>query len=225
MNAEFLGMIRIPTWESIMIRTLLAITGLTLLWVLSGATSAQPKEPTLPDGGWPKQVTGRGETEESARAVALKEAVREVIALMKQQNPPLTAFVPNEAYVSTHVLKGTGRPGKEIEIDVVEKGQKIIFKEWVLVFRADDWWKDIVLRDREADRQNRAALRELRAIDRQAFLARLLFGIGVVLVSGFGYVQLDRYTHHRHTTWLRVASVGLVSLVLAVYWLVFQVPH
>ena len=68
---------------------------------------------------------------------------------------------------------------------------------------------------------------DLKSTDRaqaEAFLARLLFGIGVVLVSGFGYVQLDRYTHHRHTTWLRVAGVGLVSLVLAAYWMIFQAP-
>jgi hypothetical protein len=198
-----------------MVRTILAIFFVTLLWAFNSATSAQPKQPVLPKEGWPKSVTARGETEDKAREVALRDAVELVKKLMRLQDPPLKSFVLTEDYVSANLI-ATEQRGK----DIVIEGFDNAFKEWTLTFRSDhgEWWKELVKKDREAERILRAQDRALQAEERQALGARVLFGLSCLLLVGVAYVRVDRVTRHRHTPWLRLASVGAAGIAVAGWW-------
>jgi hypothetical protein len=94
-----------------------------------------------------------------------------------------------------------------------------VFKSWVLTFRSDvDWGKDLVRRDYEAARKQRAD-------ERQKVGALVIIGLAFLLLVGFSYVQLDEYTQRRYTTWLRVAGVGVgTTLIAAWWWVFFQAP-
>jgi len=128
------------------------------------------------------------------------------------------AFVVTEDYVRTRLLDSkSGEPGKDekIQLNDVEH----VFKAWVLTFRTNnEWWKDIVRRDQEAQRK-------LRADERQTLGSHIVIGLAFLLLAGYGYVRLDEYTQRRYTTWLRVAGIGVAATVIAGWWWVyFQAP-
>src|SRR4051812_12338914 len=101
---------------TIMVRIFLGIASLMLIWTFNGPTSAQSKEPTLPENRRPRQVKGVGETEENARQDALKQAVTTIKALMHENEPELKSFVVTPEYVQKHLLVDKGRAGDEIAI-------------------------------------------------------------------------------------------------------------
>jgi hypothetical protein len=206
-----------------MIRSLLAIAGLMLLWVHSGPICANSRNPILPKSGWPRTVTALGETEEKAREIAFREAAKTITALMRMQDPPMTSFVVTEDFLRDHVVENNGRPGKEVELELADK-KKFTFKEWTLTFRTDhqEWWNSLVSEDQAAEQHLRAEARKSHALARQALAARIAFGLAILLIASVGYVRLDRYTHYRYTTWLRVAGVGVASLVIAGCWMILQ---
>jgi hypothetical protein len=199
-------------------RMLLGIAGLMLMLLAGCAGRAQPKEIARPDGRWPRSVTGRGETVELAKKDALREAVKTISIAMKLHDPPLQAFVVTDDYVRTRLLDSkSGEPGKDVKIQL--PGGDADFKAWVLTFRTDnEWWKDIVRRDQEAQRK-------LRADERQTLGSHIVIGLAFLLLAGYGYVRLDEYTQRRYTTWLRVVGIGVATTVIAGWWWVcFQAP-
>lgn len=183
-----------------MTRIILTIVSLLLLWIFVSPSTGQPKELNIPDAGSLKSVTGVGATEAKAKEFARKNAAKEVKALMIKND--LTAFEPTEDFVVTHLLDGPGIAGKEMNFDDLK------LQEWIVHFRTN-WWQEVERQDN--------------ALTRRGFATRLLTGLVVVLLSGFGYLRLDRYTNYRYTTWLRVAGVGLVSVVLAAFWWIVQI--
>jgi hypothetical protein len=202
-----------------MVRILLGIGCLLLLWAaLVGPSGAQPREPALPKSGWPlPPVTGRAEDVETAKEVAAREAVRLVTELMRQQHPPLHSFVVSEDYLRQNLL-GEGKPGKITEIELPNQPKKI-YMEWIWTFRNDPKkWGDLVRQDQRAERQAQAEQRKVQKGHRQDLLQRIIFGLSLLLMAGFGYVRLNEYTQRRYTAWLRVSGVFVASLALAGWW-------
>ncbi len=180
-------------------RILLGIAGLTMLWFFCGTSSAQPM-PLVPRRS---SVTGHGETVDSAKKDAVNKAIEYVSTAASSQS-----FVITEEYLRKNVLVDAGTPGKDVQVDNIRDP----FKAWVLTFRTDtNWWSEIANRDHEAQRK-------LRADDRQKVGSLVVIGLAFLLLVGFGYVRLDEYTQRRYTTWLRLASVGVASTVVAGWW-------
>ena len=189
-------------------RMLLGFAGLTLMWFACNPSSAQPKDaPPLP-----RSVTGHGETLETAKKAAIAKAVQEIKETMKRSE--MTSFAITEDYVRTNLVD-SGMPGKDFKVDNIADP----FKAWILTFRTDtDWWHELERRDQEAGRKTRAE-------HRQSLGSRLIIGLALVLLAGFGYVRLDEYTKRRYTTWLRVAGLGVATTALAGWWwIVVQAP-
>lgn len=197
-------------------RMIMGIATLIGAWFVCGSLGAQPKEPTLPEGQWPKSVKGLGANEKKAQEISYREAATHINKLMRLQDPPLDAFTVNEEYVKKHLLVDEGSPGEDVKVKLhPEDKDEQVFKQWILTFKTDyNWWKDIV-------RHNQDAERKLRADGRHTLAARVMIGLAVLLLAGFAYVQLDEYTHRRYTTWLRVAGVGVATSVVAAWWYVF----
>jgi hypothetical protein len=193
-------------------RGLLGIASLMLMGLAGCSGSAPPREARLPSraaalpkGDLPRSVTGHGVTVEAAKKAAINKAV-EVISHLMTSNE-LKSFKLTEDYVRKNVLVG-GEPGKDLQVEnIVEP-----FKAWVVNFHPDnDWWKDIVRRDQEAQRK-------LRADERQTLGSHVVIGLAFLLLAGYGYVRLDEYTQRRYTTWLRVAGIGVAATVIAGWW-------
>jgi hypothetical protein len=190
---------------------LLAITALTMLWLVYGTSSALPREEAAPKGLLPRSITGMGETLEVAQKDAIREAVKQVSVAMQLHNPPLQSFKVNEDYVRTLLDLNSGHEGDNEKLKIGEHA----FKAWVIDFRTDkNLWNDIVRKDQEAARHARAE-------ERQKVGSLIIVGLGLLLLVGFGYVQLDEYTQRRYTTWLRLAGVGVASTLIAGWWVVF----
>jgi hypothetical protein len=193
-----------------MTKILLCFASLSFLWVCCGPINAQAKRLEPEVGKLPREAIGFGETEEKAKAMALKDAVERVKLLMGMQKPPLESFVVTEEYARN--LVETGHPGKAVENPAFPEP----LKQWVIPFRTDnDWWTDLVHRDHDAQRKARADLR-------YTWSARVMLGLGVLLLAGVGYIRLDDYTQRRYTAWLRLAGIGVATSVAAGWWYVFQ---
>ena len=172
-----------------MMRIFSAIVCLLGLWVFSGTISAQPKDVIKPKVGLPSQIPGVGETEDKAKDVAVREAVKEV-------NTKLQKFTVDDDYVRKHMLADEGRAGEDLKIENIDGP----FKSWIVRFR-DNAWSD--------------AFRQDRATGRESIAGSIMFGIAILLLIGFGYLRLDEYTHYRYTAWLRAAGSGVIALILA----------
>jgi hypothetical protein len=193
-----------------MTKILLAMASLSFLWVCCSPINAQGKHLEPEIGKLPRDVMGVSDTAEKAKSAALLVAVREVNKLMAMQKPPLDHFHVDEEYARKHLVE-TGHGG-EGDKDLFEKAQKT----WTLPFRTDtDWWSELVHRDHEAQRRARAD-------ERHTWSARVMLGLAVLLLAGFGYVRLDEYTQRRYTTWLRIAGIGIATSVAVGWWYVFQ---
>jgi hypothetical protein len=179
-----------------MMRIFSAIVCLTGLWAFSGSTCAQPNEPIKAKVAMPSEVPGLGETEEKAKEVALREAVKTV-------NESLKHDTVDEHYVRKHMLVDEGHAGEDLKIANLDDP----FKSWIVTFRPNAW--------NEVIRKDRSALRE-------SIAGAGIFGITILLLVGVGYVRLDEYTHHRYTAWLRAAGSGLLALILAVSYFFVQ---
>jgi hypothetical protein len=193
-----------------MTKILLCFASLSFLWVCCGPINAQAKRLEPEVGKLPTEATGFGETEAIAKAQALKDAVKRVTLLMGMQKPPLESFIVDEDYARK--LVEPGQRGKDHEDPIFKEP----LKQWVMPFRTDnDWWTDVVYHDHEAQRKARAD-------QRHTWTARVMLGLAVLFLAGFGYVRLDEYTQRRYTTWLRVAGLGVATTVAAGWWYVFQ---
>jgi hypothetical protein len=194
-------------------RLLWGLAGLTLIWSLCGPLGAQPKDVKLLKGGLPTQFVGRGENGDSAKNVVAHEAVVEVTGLMEKNG--LRSFKIDEKYVRDHLLDNdSGDWDKDVLLDLNDGKGERPFKRWIVPARTDNWWKEIVRRDRVAERA-------LVAEKRQTWTYRAMIGLAVLLFAGFGYVRFDEYTHRRYTTLLRVLGVGVATSVVAGWWWAF----
>lgn len=194
-------------------RMLLAISGLMVMWICCGTSSAQPKGSQLGKGALPHSATGHGETVDAAKKAALSKAVAEVADLMALNQ--LKSFKITEEYVRKHLLVDTGNQGKDFAVENIAEP----FKAWVLNFRTDtDWWKDIARHDQDAERKLRGEYRQMQG-------SRTIITLGLLLFAGFGYVRLDEFTHRRYTAWLRLAGLSVATTIVAGWlWVFSQAP-
>ena len=181
-------------------RFLLAISSLAILWAMCGKTCAQPKQAPA-KVALTREVVGVGATMETAKKNAVHEAAKTADGLCKLHNSMLQPFEVTDDYVRRTLLVGSGRAGEDVTLEIDQ--HEHVFKQWVVTLRPD-------------------LERFLRAEERQKITYFVMFGLSLLLLAGYGYVRLDDYTKRRYTTWLRVASVGVMSLVLAGWWMVFQ---
>jgi hypothetical protein len=189
---------------------ILAIAGLTMLWFFCGTSNAVPKEAAAQAKGMlPRSIKGMGANLESAKKDAINEASKQIQSAMQLHDPPLESLKVTPDYVRSLLDQQSGHEGDEFK-----EGDQV-FKSWILNFRTDkDLWSDVVRSDHEAQRK-------LRAEERQKTGSLVIIGLALVLLVGYGYVQLDEYTHRRYTTWLRVGGVGAATAALTSWWFIF----
>ncbi len=200
-----------------MLRTTMTIASLLVLMLVCGSLAGQVRQPKEQERALPT-ITVDAEDEVAARNVARREAVKHITALMESQRPQLVSFKVDEKYVEENRVLNNPLEGR-VKAKIVLDGKERVFKEWELTFRTDaDWWAEIVRRDHAAQRE----ARHLRAQERETVTARVMLGLAILLLAGFGYVRLDEYTQRRHTAWLRVAGVGVAASVVAVWLWMFQ---
>ncbi|HZZ80647.1 MAG TPA: hypothetical protein VFE62_19245 [Gemmataceae bacterium] len=194
-----------------MCKVLVCLASISCLWVCCGQSNAQAKRLEPEVGKLPREAIGFGETLEKAKAMAIKDAAERVRGLMAMQKPAMDSFVVTEDFART--LLERGEEGDEVKNEAFKEP----LKQWVMPFRTDtNWWNDVVRHDLEAQRKAVSS-------ERQTWTSRGMLGIALLLLAAVGYVRVDEYTHRRYTTWLRIASIGVVTTVIAGWVYVFQV--
>ncbi len=188
------------------------IVAVGLLWCVSASDSgAQPRpavqgKPMVPIG-WPREVKGYGKTADEAKKNALQHAVERVAACLRIQEPPLTAWQPDEEYLRKHLLAGPGQQGDDVKlVDGVNA------KVWVLTLRESPDFGTMV-------KLNQAARRSELASERQSMAGNVLFGLSALLALGWGYIRLDEWTKGRFSKWLQIGAVGSLVLTGLAWWL------
>ncbi len=188
-----------------------------ILWLAShdlnarDAVSASKPNPS----SFPTKVLGRGFTSELAKENALERAREEVIAFMRNQKPPLTAWNPSTDYIEKNwVIKGEAGDDEPLVDDKKTK-------TYYLTLRQVDF---SVLQ--ELDRQARIRLeeqeRQLRSKNRSVLLAKILLGAVILLAGLIGLIRLDERTNHRYSRILYVS--GVFALVATVGYVLFRLP-
>ncbi len=174
-------------------RILWAIASLTLVWGLCGPLSAQQDAAAAPIVHWQKPIAGFGDNEETAKKAALKNAKEMLDGLRAAMNPLVKTSDLSEDEVRKRFLVDAGEAEDDVNV--------LPFKKWVVTLRPE-------------------SERLLRADERQTLSFILMIGLSMVLLAGVAYIRLDELTQRRYTTWLRVASVGVVTSALAGWWFI-----
>ncbi len=187
----------------------LTICGLVLLWAIAGASGAQTNVPALPEAMKPREVKAFGVDATKAREIAVNQATILVGKLLEENH--YTSFRPDAKYVRENLLADDGKPGPDVRNDLV--GDEPL-KQWIVTFKDSNWWQDVVRRDYEAQRVQRAAVRQSAA---KRFVVALL----VLLAIANAYVRINRLTRSRYARWLQVICVGVASVLLAIALLAF----
>ena len=186
-----------------MMRTLMLLAVVGMLWFASGDSTAQPapQNDGKPKGfkAWPRSVKGYGETVEKAEKDAHRLAVEHVVGCLKNQDPPIESWLPDDAYVKTHLLDGPGDQGKDFEEGAFKA------KTWVLTFKESPNLDEMV-------QLNKAAQRRELSAERQTMTGYVLATLTALLTLGWGYLRLDGWTNGRFTRWVCVLAAAIVGL-------------
>jgi hypothetical protein len=126
---------------------------------------------------WPGEAEGFGLTVEDAKHDALKHLVGEMIAFLRNQDPPLVTWRPTVDYVKRHVIEGNGASGKDVDVEGVGTS-----KRWIYPVKPLDL---SVLRalDEEARRAERRP-------ERMVLATQFFGGLALVLAALAGYSRL-----------------------------------
>lgn len=167
----------------------------------SGKTSVAASQ-TAPPSGPILTVVGIGESAKDAEQEALEKAQAEVIALLRQQSPPIE-WVPPIDYVKKKLVRGITNEGTKDLPPPVGR----VYQVSVRVGLDSETRSEILKLDRHA-----------RTSQRMLFLVEILGGIVVVCTAIAGYIRLDELSKGYYTGLLRLAAVGLVAVVVAGLW-------
>jgi hypothetical protein len=195
-----------------MTRVFLALAAISVLWVSTTGTQAQPRRQKAEKAihvpaGWPREVTGYGQTKDEARKDAVKQAAESVTAFLQRQDPPLDAWQPDEEYVRTHLLEGEGREGDQLRV-----ADGVVRATWIQPLKRTPDWNAMV-------QLNQSAQRHHLAVERQTTAGIGLAALTALLATGWGYLRVDEWTRGRFSKWLRIGAVTLIALTGAA-WLV-----
>jgi len=193
---------------------LLWTAALFVLWSQDGRVDAAPV-PASATTDWPREVKGYGfdrkKVKENAlklaREDALKKAQEEIVRCLRRHQPPVTSWVPPTAYIEANLVS-TEKKDKDWD----EKDGTA--QELILFLRSPDW-ETVYRLDREAQADERA----LRGRERMIFLARILAGLLVLLISVAGFIRLDEWTRGSYRRWLQLVGASLVAAAWAGLWL------
>jgi hypothetical protein len=204
-----------------MMRWFLAFSAiLGLLWIFTGDSDAQPQaqnvvKAQLPTD-WPREIVGHGKTLELAKEKAVKLAVDRLGVCLKNQNPPLDAWQPDEQYVRDHLLDGEGHEGQLPDnADFAKILKQAGFdKVWVCPVRESPDWADMVQR-------NQVELRKVVTVQRQTMAGFGLAALTALFATGWGYLRVDEWTRGRFSQWLRIGAVAILAITGAAWWLFY----
>lgn len=191
-----------------MIRFMLALAATAaLFWTATTDTGAQPRpveagKPHVPVG-WPREVEGYGKTVELAKANAIQNAVERVRACLRNQDPPLLAWSPDEDYVRKHLIEGY--PGHQGDDVVFADNKDLTAKRWVQPIPESPNWAEMV-------QLNQAAQRTELAAERRTLAAYALAGLLAILATGWGYLRLDEWTSGKFSKWLGIGAVAVLAV-------------
>jgi hypothetical protein len=173
---------------------------LALVWLLTSQVDA---ESAAGQAAQRIEVKGYGSSVEAAKKDALEKAVLTLEAHLRQQQ--FDHWQPTESYVLARLLDDPGRAADDVAI-----GQFGTAKTWVLALNipGDDTLQHL---DRHARRQQLSEGRMSLAL---RFLAALVLVLSVIV----GYIRADEWTQSRYTTWLRLASGGVLVALAAAWW-------
>ena len=172
-----------------MMRSILAISALTILWTAWTPLSAQPKEPNHVKFGVPKSVLGAGDTIENSQKNALRNAEEKINEAMR--NHKLTSFKVDQEFIDKYVLDNK----KSHSCDDLPIENQAPLKQWETT---------------SAPTATGGAKSSAAIAGGSAVFAHLcaMIGISILLLAGFGYIRLDEYTNRRFTTALRHGHGG-----------------
>jgi hypothetical protein len=198
----------------VMTRLILGLAAVALLWFVATDSGAQPQKREgaagAPPAGWAQQVKGYGQTVADAKEDAFAKALKRVTESLKNHNPPLVAWQPDQPYVRTHLIEGPpeGEQGEDVKLNVG------VVKEWIVTLRepSKTVWSDMVAR-------NQIQQREEWSIERQTLAGYVLAALTGVLALIWGYLRLDEWTGGTITRSLRIGAVALALLAGLVWWM------
>lgn len=162
---------------------------------------------------------------------ALEQAQSELVAHLRNQNPPIE-WTPPPDFIRQNLLKDLEQPAEEAK--TLRKswcnGKAIVEEEKLfdgplgkmrrvrlkVELDADKYG---VIKRHETEYQK--AQRELVSHQRQLTLARILAGVVVLLGTVVGYFRLEEMTKGYYTNLLRLAAVGAVAAVVVGLLMVF----
>jgi hypothetical protein len=199
----------------------LLLIGLAILGLGTQSASAQGKKtrgrtpPALADASnrhWECDVTGEGNSPELAEKVALVRAKNKLRDHFGSQAVIVESELSDEFILGTLAKKKQAH-SPEPDGDPIAHGNFTV--DLHLELDAPEY-RELRQRVRES-----AEMHRLEEVGRRIFLlGRGLIGLVAVLGGFAGYLRMEDATKGYYTTWLRVATIGLVSAVVAGLWLI-----
>jgi hypothetical protein len=185
-----------------MTRIILGLAAVSVIWFIATDTGAQQVgNGGKPEAiGWPREAKGYGKTVDSARRNAVQAAVRDVTAFLRNQEPPIEAWQPDEAFVRSHLLQGDGQPGEDVKLPDLGA-----VKTWIQPLQESPPMSDMV-------RLNHAAERQQLSIERQRTAGYGLATLTAMLAAGWAYLRVDESTGGRFSKWIGIGAAALVGL-------------
>lgn len=201
-----------------MLRLILALWwGLVIYWLLSAGLNAQlPQNKNHPTSNalarWPRQVKGFGLDEAAARKDALKQAHKELIALLRQEG--MLWFQPTLVYVENNLAAGPGHDSGSIHLNQLGEA-----KTWTLPLKTPTV-HELRRLDLLAAKQVEKEEQQARSEQRIMLFTRILASVLILAAMVFGYIWLDEWRLGRYTRWLPLSGVILLGGVsIGFLWL------
>jgi hypothetical protein len=170
-------------------------------------------------------------TPDEAVQDALEKAKKDIGPYLKQLSPPVL-WMPSSEFIRQHLVKDlrkdepgfrAGGGGEVDEFRVANRLAKIEVKDFdnqVGLMHRVALRIEVTPQDRrEIEREDvkyQAGLRQVRAHERQALLAKALAGVVAVLAAVAGYLRLEDATKGYYTAILRLCAVAFVTAVVLV---------
>lgn len=164
----------------------------------------------------PNEVDGYGETEQAARANALRKAQGMVEKLLREQ-VNLPWVIPSGQLAPSYlehygVIHEIDKPAPDPKADNALRAR-------YNVLLTDEYVAAVCKQARQESIAQEKLERQDSVVWRQQFLARIVGGMVVLLLVATGYLRLEEATRGYYTQILRLTAVVLVALAGVGLWL------